>query len=241
MKIYHCYERGGVKVEGSTEAMCECVAGWIKGNPAPQMHVGGWTANTIAMFKKQPQPPIDPTKAEAYYALCSDGDVVLSNFYEDRTDAYHAKQLVAALRPAQPKCLVFHYGFPSFDPTANRPEFWSRIKSLVDGTAASYYPQATDNPLDWSHEDYRRMAFQVHESRRFIGQSDKSLGFVISPQTHQGTDLTPTKLAKQVQFLDALGVEVLFMWSARGATPANIAAIKTALTKTATAFAASEQ
>ena len=241
MRIYHCYERGGVKVEGSTEAICEGGAGWIRGKASPQMTKGGWDALQEARKAGGNLPAVVPAMAKAFFDLANDGDLVLSNLYEDRFDDYHAKQLQVAFSYAQTDLMVYHYGFPSFVAMPENDAFWARIKPYVDGLAPSYYASNGDNPEEWSSVDYCRMGYQASESKRLIGTSGKRLGFVVSPQTHQGVDILPVKLAKQVQFLDAMGVEVLIMWSARGATPANVAAIKTALTKTATAFAASEQ
>lgn len=234
MQIIYAYGRGEVVIDGVTSAICEGGAGNLRGQYVTQMHVGGWPAVKAAIDSGGTFPPIDPVKAKAYYAQCRDGDVLLSNFFENRFDAYHAKQVVAALKPAQPRLQVYHYAFPSFDPMGEVGDaFWRRLKPCVDGLAPGYYAHDQDDPDNWLHRDYCRMAFQVSESIRYIGDSDKELCFVISPQTHQGKDIKPAKLLAQVNFLESLGVKKLFLWSKYGPTPANLAAVKTATTRVA--------
>lgn len=230
MQVFYCYGKGEVRIPGMRDAIHEGGAGWMRGEHVAEMHVGGWEAVVKAINTGTLYPPIDPIKAKTYWSRANDGDVVLSNFFEDRFDDYHAKQVAAALRPAQPRLMVFHYGFPYFLPHGNRPEFWNRIKPCVDGTAPVYYANEGDDPERWSDHDYRTMGYLLAQSRKFIGQTDKKLGFVISPQPHgSGSDLKPIKLAKQIEFLADSGVEYLFIWSKHAATPANLTAAKTAL------------
>lgn len=220
MQSFYCFGRGDVQIPGMTAAICEGGAGWLRGQSAPQMTLGGWDAMKAARNAKVPLPPVDPVKARAYWSLTRQGDVVLSNFYEDRFDAWHAKQVVAALTPAQSRLVVAHYGFPSFVRTGFEESFWAQVRDLIDIITPAYYAE-DDGPVDaWTDTDYQRMAYQLRTARDLMTPRHR-LGFVVSPQTHGGKDILLAKAEAQVRFLLSFGVEYFFAWSAQGDTPAN--------------------
>lgn len=216
MNIYAAFHNPEIPLR---EAIGEGGAGWLRGKPTVQMHVGGWDAVRSALTEKRTLPPIDPAKARAYWSQPLDGDVVLSNFYEDGTDAYSAKQLVAALSPAQPRLIVAHYGFPSFVPNPNNDAFWKVAGWTIDIICPAYY--ASDESATWSATDYERMAYCVSESRRL---TNKPLGFCVSPFTHSGKAIAAEKFKAQVRFLKAIGVQHLFIWTDQPKHVATVAA-----------------
>ena len=208
---------------GIPNAICEGGAGWMYGKPTVQMHVGGWSALIAAMRAGAKRlPPIDPDKAERYWDGAKPGDTVLSNFYEDRFDEYHADQLRIALAPAKARGLtVAHYGLPSFDQRIQYDTFWPIVSDVIDITAPGYYANNDDPEKTWTATDKRRMKVQQLAAETF----GKRSGFVVSPQTHQGRAIHKTKFQSQLSLIWA---DDVFVWcsQSKANTLATFAAVR---------------
>ena len=204
------------------EAIGEGGAGWMYGQPTVQMHYGGWDAYVKAMRAKEKRlPPIDPAKARRYWEGAKKGAVVFSNFFEDRFDLYHAKQIRVALEPAKARGLtIAHYGFPSFDESITYHEFWPVLKDIIDIICPAYYATRGDPTNSWTRTDKARMRFQQNRAAEF-GEG-KRIGFAVSPFNHQGDPITATKLQAQINLL---AVDDLFLWTDK---PTHTAAVKAA-------------
>lgn len=219
MSVYAAFHNPAIPL---AEAICEGGAGWMYGKHRIEMHVGGWNA-LVAAIKADAKrlPPIDPDKAKRYWDYAKPSAVVLSNFYEDRFDEYHAEQLAIALAPAKERGLtIAQFGFPAFwSDTDSDDAYWKIVGPYIDIVSPGYYAVDGGPAKTWTTQDRSRVKSLQLKAERY----GKRLGFTVSPHTHQGNPITAQKFQAM---LNLLWADDVFVWCKQenAAKPETVAA-----------------